>query len=343
MKKALLLTACVLALGLAGCGKEQSELYDRGMDAMEKQDYVTAIGMLQGAVDAKERLAESYRALGIAYLESAEYENAAEAFRNSRDAMKYENDTFEKDVMFYQAQALRKAGSTEEALEVYNEMAEKFSDGEVWMERGSLYLDRKEYDSARADFEKAVEKEETYQMCLEIYQLYQNSSMKADGDTFLEKAVQIEPEDETDLFELGCVYYYLEDTEHARQTLEQAREEGSTEAISLLGNLYLDQGDTEAARKLFESALEGEEKAAAYNGLALCELADGNYDAALEQIEKGLDSAADRDRENLLFNRIVAYEKKLDFEKAKSLMEEFLAEFPDNEEALREYQFLQSR
>ena len=47
MKKALLLAACLLAASLAGCGKEQSELYDRGMDAMEQQDYVTAIGMFQ--------------------------------------------------------------------------------------------------------------------------------------------------------------------------------------------------------------------------------------------------------------------------------------------------------
>lgn len=343
MKKVLLLTACLLALTLAGCGKEQSELYDRGMDAMEQKDYVTAIGMLQGAVDAGERVAESSRALGLAYLESAEYDKAAEAFLNSRNAMKYENETFEKDVMFYQAQALRQAGNTDEALEVYNEMADKFSDGEIWLSRGSLYLDRKDYDNAKADFEQAVKKDDSYQMYLEIYQLYQNSSMKADGDSFLEMAAEIEPEDDKDLFELGCVYYYLEDTEKARETLEKAREEGSTEALSLLGNVYLEQNDTEAARELFQSAVDGEEKSAAYNGLALCELADGNYDAALEQIEKGLEGAGEKDRENLLFNQIVTYERKLDFAKAKSLMEEFLKEFPDNEEAIRENQFLQNR
>ena len=79
MKKALLLAACLLAASLAGCGKEQSELYDRGMDAMEQQDYVTAIGMFQGAIEAEERLAEGYRAIGIAYLESAEYERVPSA------------------------------------------------------------------------------------------------------------------------------------------------------------------------------------------------------------------------------------------------------------------------
>lgn len=343
MKKALLLAACLLTVSLAGCGKEQSELYDRGMDAMKEQDYVTAIGMLQGAVDAGERLAESFRALGIAYLESGEYAKAAEAFLNSRNAMEHKNEAFKKDVMYYQAQALRAAGDTDGALEVYDSMAEEFKDAEIWMLRGGLYLERKEYDKAKADFEEAVSREKTYRTCLAIYELYQNSSMKADGDLFLEQAAGIEPKDEQDLFELGCVYYYLEDTEQAQETLEKAREEGSAAALSLLGNVYLEQGDTESARKLFENASGKDEEAAAQNGLALCELADGNYDAALDHISKGLEKAKGQDRENLLFNQIVAYERKLDFEKAKTLMADFLKEFPDNKEAQRENQFLQSR
>src|SRR5699024_12021626 len=64
--------------------------------------------------EAEERLAESYRAIGIAYLESAEYESAAEAFQNSRNAMEHKNEEFQKDVMMYQAQALQLAGRSEE-------------------------------------------------------------------------------------------------------------------------------------------------------------------------------------------------------------------------------------
>ena len=297
MKKALLLAACLLAASLAGCGKEQSELYDRGMDAMEQQDYVTAIGMFQGAIEAEERLAESYRAIGIAYLESAEYESSAEAFQNSRNAMEHKNEEFQKDVMMYQAQALQLAGNTDQALEIYDQVVEAFPDGDVYLSRGSLHLTRKEYDGAKEDFEKALNENRSYEMCLKIYQLYQDSSMKADGDAFLEQATQISPNDAEDYYELGCVYYYLEDTE----------------------------------------------KTAAQNGLALCDIAEENYDAALEHIESGLEEASGQDRENLLFNQIVVYEKKLDFAQAKTLMTSFLEEFPDNEAAVRENQFLQSR
>lgn len=194
MRKVLLLAACLLTFSLSGCGKEQSELYDKGMEAMEQQDYVTAIGMFQGAVEAGERLAESYRAVGIAYLESSEYEKAAEAFQNSRDAMEHKHEAFQKDVMFYQAQALQLAGNTDDALSVYDQMEEEFPDGDVYFSRGCLYLKRKEYDNARADFEKASEEDRSYRMCLNIYQMYQDSSMKADGDSFLEKLPEYLPE-----------------------------------------------------------------------------------------------------------------------------------------------------
>ena len=343
MRKVLLLAACLLTFSLSGCGKEQSELYDKGMEAMEQQDYVTAIGMFQGAVEAGERLAESYRAVGIAYLESSEYDKAAEAFQNSRDAMEHKHEAFQKDVMFYQAQALQLAGNTDDALSVYDQMEEEFPDGDVYFSRGCLYLKRKEYDNARADFEKASEEDRSYRMCLNIYQMYQDSSMKADGDSFLEKAAGISPRDAEYYYELGCVYYYLEDTEKAREALETAREEGSTEALSMLGNIYLSQNDTASAREVFEQALGGDQEAAAQNGLALCDIAEGSYDSALEHIESGLSAAGEQDRENLLYNQIVVYEKKLDFVEAKTLMAAFLEEFPDNEEAIRESQFLQSR
>ena len=49
------------------------------------------------------------------------------------------------------------------------------------------------------------------------------------------------------------------------------------------------------------------------------------------------------DRENLLFNQIVAYEKRADFDTAKSLMADFLAAYPENTTAQRENTFLQNR
>ena len=46
---------------------------------------------------------------------------------------------------------------------------------------------------------------------------------------------------------------------------------------------------------------------------------------------------------DLLFNEIVVYEKQLDFQTAKEKMQEYLKQYPKDEEALRENEFLQSR
>ena len=58
-------------------------------------------------------------------------------------------------------------------------------------------------------------------------------------------------------------------------------------------------------------------------------------------IENGLSCGGAE--EELLFNEIVVYEYKLDFNTAKEKMQEFLKKYPDNQEAVRENSFLQSR
>ena len=45
----------------------------------------------------------------------------------------------------------------------------------------------------------------------------------------------------------------------------------------------------------------------------------------------------------LLFNEIVAYEHLGEFEKATSLMKEYLVAYPDDELAIREFEFLSTR
>ena len=46
---------------------------------------------------------------------------------------------------------------------------------------------------------------------------------------------------------------------------------------------------------------------------------------------------------DLLYNEIVVFENQLDFETAKSKMQEFLEKYPGDQEAVRENTFLQSR
>lgn len=94
MKKRLVIFFLAAAMVLGGCENKNSKLYKKGIEALEQKDYVTSIAMLEGAVKAGDRLAESYRSLGIAYLKSQEYDKAKEAFKSSLSSMKHKTRSF---------------------------------------------------------------------------------------------------------------------------------------------------------------------------------------------------------------------------------------------------------
>lgn len=112
----------------------------------------------------------------------------------------------------------------------------------------------------------------------------------------------------------------------------------------LLGRIYLEMDDPTSARSMYQEYLaESENGARAYNGLAICDIYEENYDAALENIQKGLAENNEDERRGLLYNEIVAYEYKKDFVTAKEKMNAFLELYPDDAEALRENEFLSTR
>lgn len=78
-------------------------------------------------------------------------------------------------------------------------------------------------------------------------------------------------------------------------------------------------------------------------GLAMCDIYDGAYDSALENIAQGLKENSKEDEQGLLYNEIVAYEYKRDFATAKEKMKIYLEQYPEDEAALRENEFLSTR
>ena len=137
----------------------------------------------------------------------------------------------------------------------------------------------------------------------------------------------------------------MEDYSNAQKELTEAVNQKSTEGMLLLGMVYRAQGDTSNARSMYQQyvSADGSDPAKGYNGLSLCDMDDGSYASALENISKGLEDASTEEMQDLLFNEIVVYEKKLDFSTALSKMQEYIKMFPDDENAAKELTFLQSR
>ena len=64
----------------------------------------------------------------------------------------------------------------------------------------------------------------------------------------------------------------------------------------------------------------------------------------MQDIQTGLSlDVSDSSKRDLLYNEIVVYEKKQDFETAKQKASEFMQLYPDDEAGQKEYDFLSTR
>lgn len=106
----------------------------------------------------------------------------------------------------------------------------------------------------------------------------------------------------------------------------------------------MEQEDTAHARQMYEQYMEQHgQTAEGYNGIVLCDIAEGDYDGALGHIAQGLAVKGESGKQDLYFNEIVVYERKLDFETAKAKAKAYTEKYPTDKEGMREYAFLKTR
>ena len=246
----------------------------------------------------------------------------------------------------YRATAELKAGQNDAAMADCQTLAESYDmDAETYYLTGCVALAMDSYDEASSNFTEAYGEDATYDRAIQIYEAYLEKDMEADGTRYLEAVLKTEPKSAEDYCDRGKVYYYMEDYSNAQKELTEAVNQKSTEGMLLLGMVYRAQDDTSNARSMYQQYVEadGSNPAKGYNGLALCDMDEGSYDSALDNISKGLEDASTEEMQDLLYNEIVVYEKKLDFATALSKMQDYIKMFPDDENAAKELTFLQSR
>lgn len=344
LQKLCVILCGAVALTITGCGAADSGAYDRGMEALESGDYELALQELEEARELDDRVAEVSRAEGIIALAQGNADEAMRLFQEALDHVTGMNKAFIQDVNLYLAQAHLSKDEVSATEKICQDILEEGSCAEASLMMGRISLAEGDADAAKEYFAASTQESPSYENYLTIYDLYADVNMEADGAAILEKALTLAPANAADYCSLGQIYYNLGETEQAKTSFARAIDLGNTDAVPMMGKLYLEIGDTQAARSMYQSYLnETSRPALAYNGLALCDLAEKNYDAALANIGKGLAENDPEVRESLLFNEIAAYEYKLDFQTAKAKMQSFLAEYPDNKEAERENIFLQSR
>ena len=340
---AIALAVCAAIL-CSGCGSEKLKTYEQAGKDLAQGSYAYALQGYAACVENGFKLAQSYRGAGLANLRMGDYEQAIVNFTNALNCEKV-GKSLRKDILTYRGTAYYKSAMYTEAMADCQTLAEEFDmDSDIYFLTGKVALAMDGYDEAALNFEQAYGEDPTYDTAIRIYQAYLEKDMEADGTRYLEAALLTEPKGAQDYCDRGRVYYYMEDYENARKELIEASNKDSKEAYLLLGMVYLAQNDVSNARAMYQQYIsEVGESARGYNGLAMCDIAQGDYDSALSNISSGILCANTEEMQSLLVNEIAAYEKKLDFASAKQKAQEYLEMFPEDTAIQKELVFLKSR
>ncbi len=342
----VLTLAAVLLLGGCAAKSAGGTRTQQGMEALENGDYDTALTSFQEAVSDGEDTVMAYRGLGLYYIATASYDEAADAFRTALSAVDSKMPETKKDLRLYLTLALLRGEHYEEVISQCAELTEESGEmTETAYYLGCAYLGQGDESRAKESFDSAVAlAPDDYTLYLQIYQAFEKQSLTAVGSEYLQQALSIQPETDEDAYRLGEIYYYLGQYDTARSVIDEAVQNGYEPALELLGEIYIAQEDYDHALAVYQSLLQSQgETPAAQNGLALCAIASGDYESALSYIETGLALDEEDGKQELRFNEIVVYEKMLDFETALIKAESYAALYPTDENGQKELKFLQTQ
>ena len=304
-------------------------------------------GMAAGCGNSKNKEdQEAYRQIGINNLAQGKYDDAVDAFQKALDQSLATIGAEELDICYYKAQAQYMAGDTKGALETYTALIDyDKKNADAYYLRGSLYLLEGEDKKALADYASAVENDDAnYDLYIQAYSDLTDAGFSDEAKQYLEDAVQVSGKDAQDYAMRGKAYALLGEYDKAAEQLDKAVELKSDDAILYRAQVYEATGDSDKAQSLYEEYVKtNEDNPAALGSLGSMLLEAGKYEDALNYIQTALASEDVEDEQNLRRNEILAYEYKGDFASAKEKMASYVEDYPEDETAAREYQFLQTR
>lgn len=267
--------------------------------------FLSGCGKDQETLDQQLKL----RSQGMEQALEGNYEEALTSYNEALKLAGMRAGELELDIAAYKASALYRSGELEKAVDTCTAILELKESAEIYLTRGLLYREAGDEESAAKDF-----------------------------------ALALERTSEKDLVMLGKLALYRKDYQESKKYLEQAYEAGDQEALYWQAELYWEMGNEDYAVSLYQSYLaEGEARQTVYEKVASYQIRQEDYDGALETLESGIALGDSGSLPELLSMEIAVYEQKSDFETAKIKMESYLELYPEDEAAVREYEFLKTR
>lgn len=153
----------------------------------------------------------------------------------------------------------------------------------------------------------------------------------------------------TSLLEEGTSYLEKKDYVSAADTFMEAVKEdsGDAEAWRGLGLARWEQKDYASALDAFRNVLEkdGDGTGELYNLMGNCALQLDDPESAIDYYSLGLkaEDISDELIQEMRFNEIAAYEKAGDIQTAEKKLDEYMQDYPKDEKAAKEAEFLETR
>ena len=304
------------------------------------------VAALTGCTNEKQENEDAYRQIGINCMEAKDYEGAISAFDSALSQKIGKIGDEEIDICYYKAAAQYANGDTDGAIATYSSILDYDEDNaDAFYLRGSLYLVLGDTAAAQADFNSAVtNNSEDYELYVNIYEQLNGAGMTSEASDYLNQALELKGDSANAHLWKGRIYLMLSDYENAEKELKTALDKKSVEANLYLAKLYEAQDDAETAASYYETYLDsGDADSEVMYALGMAEMNQENYQGAIEYFQSGLAMEEVTNEQELLQNLVIAYEKSGDFSSAKTTMEQYLEDYPDDEDAQREYIFLCTR
>ena len=223
---------------LAGCDNEKQQIFKEAEKDLEQGSYEYALDEFTTSVNNGVKPAVSYRGIGICQLRLGNYDDAITAFTSALGEEKV-SKSMARDLYLYRATARLQAGYLDDAMADCQVLAQNYEmDADAWFLTGKVALEMDGYDEAASDFEQAYGEDSSYDRAIQIYETYLDKDMEADGTRYLEAVLSTEAKGAEDLCSRGRIYYYMGDYTNAQKELTDASNQGSTEALLVLGMVY---------------------------------------------------------------------------------------------------------
>lgn len=307
--------------------------------------------LLTGCGEKKTENALAYRKIGINAMQAGDYAEAINNFQLALDQSKGQIRNLELDICMQKAEALYLNGQPEDAIAVCDAVLDyDKSYANAYYLRGNLYLQQGDAKHALSDYEQAAKYADAdYEMYIQLYENLNRAGMKADGEKYLGEALELKGKSRYHLTNRGYIYYLMGDYEKAKEQLLQAVEIEQKKDEDDKAELYLAQtaeklGDAQTATKYYQAYAEDH----ADDSIVLEELGNmsmekEDYVTACAYYQKGLKASNPTNEQLLRRGEIAALEQMYEFEQAKEKMAQYVLDYPEDEQAAREYLFLKTR